>query len=188
MNQMIKTLGKAAATLAVIALTGCTMALSTERHDISQPLTNAERVEVNIADANVGTGTQAFVNASILAEIKTSVPGATLVAAGADLDISVNLLPAHMMGRWYTVLTLGALKQYYQLGTVRVVNGNTGDILAIHDILVKGRRVFPVELEEYRLVILPEVVNLVKSELARNGIAKGPLEIDLDTLEVASLP
>ncbi len=68
-----------------------------------------------------------------------------------------------------------------------MVNGDTGEILAIHDILVKGRRVFPLELEEYRMVILPEIVNLVKEELGRNGIAKGPLEIDLDTLEVASL-
>ena len=126
MTHVTQPIAKALAVLGFIALTGCTMALSTERHDISQPLTNAERVEVTIADDNIGAGTQAFVNASILAELKTSVPGATLVANGADLDITVNLLPAHMMYRWYSILNLGLLEQYYQLGTVRVVNGETG--------------------------------------------------------------
>lgn len=161
-------------------LTGCTMELSTVRHEVAPSETGMSRVSVSINDSNLGGGEQAYVNASIIAQLKASVPGSVMVGAGEDLSITVDLLPANLMQRWYTIVTFGVLKQYFQLGSVRVVSAKSGKILAVHEVLLKGRRNRPLGLIEYQTLVLPEVVRLIQEEMKNNGIASGErLEIDV---------
>lgn len=169
------------ALLLVFCLTGCTMAISTNRHEVRPSEGGVSRVAVDIHDSNLGGGGEAYVNASIASQLKAAMPAGTLVANGEDLTITVQLLSAHKLYRWYSYLTLGLLRQYYQLGSIRVVNQKTGKILAIHDILLTGRRILPMTLEEYQTLVLPQVVNLLKDEISRNGLAiQGqPIEIDV---------
>jgi len=174
----IKTL---VAALAIAALTGCTFNLSTTRHNVAEDSPQGNRVAVRISDANLGGGEQAYVNASVVAQLKAGAPGAVMAAAGENLSIDVELLPASLLrGRtWYTILSLGVVKLYYQLGSVRVVNADTGKILAIHEIVLSGRRISVLGLEEYQTLVLPEVVKLVTGEMATQGLAEGPIQIDV---------
>ena len=155
---------------AAVLSTGCTFQLTTNRHEIASPTSSASRVAVEIHDDNLGGGEQAYVNASIIAQLKESAPSVTMAAHGEDLSISVKVLPAHLVnGGWYTILSLGLVKRYFQLGTVRVVNRHTGEIIAVHDILLTGRRVFPLSLDEYQELVLPKIVALIKDEMKTNG-------------------
>ena len=109
------------AALAIAMLTGCTFNLSTNRHEIGAGAPAGHRVSVSIHDANLGGGEQAYVNASVVAQLKQG-SNVTMVAADEDLSIDVELLPAHFISRWYTALTFGSMRLYYQLGSVRVVS------------------------------------------------------------------
>lgn len=166
--------------LLLAGLTGCSFVLETNRAELVPSPGGAHKVYISIDDAGLGGGPQAYVNASIFAAVKQGTPSATMVQGGEDLSIKVSMLAPLFQPRWYTILTLGALKEYYQLGSIRVSSAKTGQILAIHTITIKGKRVFPVGLEDYRDVIIPKLVTLLKDELKTNGLAGNqPLVIEL---------
>ncbi len=162
----------------ILGLTGCAFKLETVRSELVPSPAHVKRVYVSIDDAGLGAGTQAYVNASLFAAVKQGTPAATLVNGGEDLAIKVNMLAPVFQPRWFTLLTLGLLKEYYQLGSVRVVHATTGKILSIHTLTVTGKRVFPVELVDYQKVIIPQLITLIRAELKTNGLAGNrPLEI-----------
>lgn len=172
----IKFLGIA---IALALISGCTLQLETVRHEIATGSPSGREINVNIFDANLGGGEQAYVNASIIAQLKAGAPGVTMVGAGENLSIDVELLPAQFMQRWYTLLSFGFVKLYYQLGSVRVVNQDTGKILAVHEIVLSGRRVRSLGLADYQNLVLPEVVKLISAEMGSQGMASAPVMIDV---------
>lgn len=169
----------AGAALALAFLTGCTFNMTTTRHEIATGAPAGKEVSVHLSDANLGGGEQAYVNASVVAQLKSNNAGVTLVAAGEDLSIDVQLLPAYFISRWYTGLTLGKLRLYYQLGSVRVVDRGTGKILAVHEIVLSGRRTRTLGLVDYQTLVLPMITKLVAEEMTTQGIARAPLSVDV---------
>lgn len=157
----------------LLLATGCTFTLETSRTELAAGMKDARKVYVSIDDGALDGGEQAYVNASFIAAVKQAVPKSTMVMGGDDISISLNMLSPVLQGRWYTLLSLGLLREYYQLGSMRIVNRRTNEILAIHMVTVKGRRVFPLGIEDYQSIVIPKLIQLVTVELKGNGLAKG---------------
>lgn len=167
--------------LLAATLTGCTFTLDTQRTELVPAPKDFRRVFVSIHDAALDGGEQAFVNASFFAAVKQAAPSATLVNSTPDLSLRLSMIYPVLQPRWYTLLTLGFLREYYQVGSLRVVNEKTGEILSIHSVTVKGRRVFPLNTDDYQEKVIPKLLDLVKAELKAGGLAASkPLQVELD--------
>lgn len=166
--------------IGLMLATGCTFTLETNRTELAPGMKDARKIYVSIQDGALDGGSQAYVNASFFAAVKQAVPKSTMVASGDDLSISLSMLSPVFQPRWYTILSLGLLREYYQLGSMRIVNSRTNEILAIHMVTVTGRRVFPLGVDEYQAIVIPKLLELVTAELKGNGLAKnGRLFLDL---------
>lgn len=164
----------------LLLTTACTFTLETSRTELAPGMKDARRVYVSIEDGALDGGSQAFVNASFFAAVKQAVPKSTMVASGDDLSISLSMLGPVFQPRWYTILSLGLLREYYQLGSMRIVNRRTNEILAIHTVTITGRRVLPLGVDDYQAIVIPKLLELVTAELKGNGLAKnGSLLLDL---------
>lgn len=164
-----------------LTLSACTFTLDTTRTELLPGGKDFKKLSLNINDAGLDGGTQAYVNASFIAAVKQAAPNATMVAGGEDLAIDLEMLFPVFQPRWYTMLTLGLLQEYYQLGSMRIINNKTGEIMAIHTVTIKGKRVFPLNTEDYQQVIIPKLLELVKAELKTNGLARAThFQLDLD--------
>lgn len=169
----LKILGfKATLLILVLGLTGCVFTLDTNRTELLPTGKDFKKVYVQINDSGLDGGTQAYVNASFFSEVKKAAPNATMVAGGEDLSVQLDMVFPVFQRRWYSILTLGLLKEYYQLGSMRVINNKTGEILAIHTVTVKGRRVFPLNEVDYQTTIMPRLLQLVTTELKGAGLAR----------------